>query len=177
MRWFCIFLLFISCQYQKADLPSPKETSSRSYRSLAKIQDFTQQIRAEFPEVSQLSVDDFVQLSPSDGQVFLVDIRPYQERKISTLPGAIDYDTFLGLEEGLSSNDRVVFYCTIGYRSSELAVSHLDLDYNVFNLEGGLLLWAHAGLKFLTPEGEETKTAHVYGPDWNWLPEGYTGTY
>jgi hypothetical protein len=66
----------------------------------------------------------------------------------------------------------VVPYCTIGLRSGIYTRELRGQGFEVRNLAGSALAWAHAGLPFET-EGKATSRVHVFNADWNLLPRGY----
>lgn len=97
----------------------------------------------------------------------LVDVRGFFERRVSMLPGAISQEEFEArLKSGVQS-DRLICYCTIGYRSGryshevrpsaapgrrrrcradQRAVSQLRKQgLDAYNLAGGIIAWTHAG--------------------------------
>ena len=101
----------------------------------------------------------------------LVDVREPHERRVSMLPGAISQQDF----ERDSARYRswvVVPYCTIGVRSGLYTRALRQQGFEARNLAGSALAWAHAGLLF-EADGKPTRRVHVYGADWNLLPQGY----
>jgi sodium/bile acid cotransporter 7 len=66
----------------------------------------------------------------------------------------------------------VISYCTIGYRSGELAQKLQKKDIPVLNLGGGILAWLHAGGK-VYKQGKAVNRVHVYGKKWNLAPSAY----
>lgn len=115
-----------------------------------------------------------------DPRYIFVDVRPNSERLVSHIPGSISLQEFR--EGGISSANPAktfVLYCTIGYRSSQVAQrlkdgSPKDGSLKVVNLRGGLIGWVHSGGQVVDSSGKETKKVHVYGDKWNVLPPGYS---
>jgi len=106
-----------------------------------------------------------------EGRVLLVDVREPHERRVSMLPGAITKEEF----ERNRARYRswvVVPYCTIGLRSGIYTRDLRRQGFEVRNLAGSALAWAHAGLPF-EARGEATRRVHVFNADWNLLPRGY----
>jgi rhodanese-related sulfurtransferase len=115
-----------------------------------------------------------------DPRYIFVDVRPNSERLVSRIPGSLSLQEFR--EGSISSANQAktfVFYCTIGYRSSQVAQrlkdgSLKDGSLKVVNLRGGLIGWVHSGGLVVGANGKETKKFHVYGDKWNVLPPGYS---
>jgi rhodanese-related sulfurtransferase len=108
---------------------------------------------------------------PTERPAVLVDVRELHERRVSMLPGAIAKQDF----ERNSARYRswlVVPYCTIGLRSGLYTRELRCRGFEVRNLAGSALAWAHAGLPF-EARGKATRRVHVFNADWNLLPEGY----
>ena len=126
--------------------------------------------RLLFPGRPDMSVAEW-QARPKDRPAVLVDVREPHERRVSMLPGAITKEDF----ERNSARYRswvVVPYCTIGLRSGIYTRDLRGQGFEVRNLAGSALAWAHAGLPFET-EGKATRRVHVFNADWNLLPRGY----
>jgi rhodanese-related sulfurtransferase len=108
---------------------------------------------------------------PQGRPAVLVDVREPHERRVSMLPGAITKQDF----ERNSPRYRswlVVPYCTIGLRSGIYTRELRSRGFEVRNLAGSALAWAHAGLPF-EAGGKATRQVHVFNADWNLLPVGY----
>ena len=107
----------------------------------------------------------------AENRVVFVDVRDPDEQAVSMLPAALTGAQFLATahEHGEKT---VLCYCTIGYRSGLFVDRHGTGFPNLHNLCGGLLLWLHAGGRVFR-DGSEIRQAHVYGPKWSLLPEGY----
>jgi sodium/bile acid cotransporter 7 len=90
---------------------------------------------------------------------------------VSTLPGAIDKQTFLQNQKRYQAKT-VVAYCTIGYRSGLFAQEMAGLGIRIDNLKGGILAWTLKGGQVFNQNGA-TKRLHVYGPQWDLAPSEY----
>ena len=126
--------------------------------------------RLLFPGQPEISVAEWL-ARPKDRPAVLVDVREPHERRVSMLPGAITKEDF----ERDSARYRswlVVPYCTIGLRSGLYTRELRGRGFEVRNLAGSALAWAHAGLPFET-SGKATRRVHVFNGDWNLLPRGY----
>lgn len=110
----------------------------------------------------------------------LVDVRPREERKVSTIPGAITVDSLDRMPVQVRKGKVVVAFCTIGLRSGRWVEERRAKGENAFNLHGGVLAWAHAGRTFEARDfigSRPTRQVHVYGRRWNLLPDGYQGVW
>lgn len=110
----------------------------------------------------------------------MVDVRTKEERKVSTIPGAITVDSLDRMPAQARKGKVVVAYCTIGLRSGRWVEEMRAKGENAFNLHGGVLAWAHAGRAFEARDflgSRPTRQVHVYGRRWNLLPEGYQGVW
>lgn len=111
-----------------------------------------------------------------DANTVLLDVREEKELKVSTIPGAITKRDFEKNPDAYKTK-KIIVYCTIGYRSAWYAARFNKRGYQMHNLRGSLLLWAHANGPLVNTQGEPTRRLHVYGRDWDLLPTGYQSTY
>ncbi len=138
----------------------------------AAIQVMFDKVKDRYAEVP---VIDRAGVAALEERAVLVDVRPPEERAVSTIAGALDVAAFRALP---ADPERVVVtYCTIGERSGRFARDLRETGIDARNLTGGILEWTFAGGELIDPAGRPTKRAHVYGPRWNLLPEGWTGVY
>ena len=70
----------------------------------------------------------------------------------------------------------IIPYCTIGYRSAIVTDSLIKSGFTAKNLEGSILAWVWSGGNLINPDGP-TQKVHVYGADWDLLPESYQAVY
>lgn len=109
------------------------------------------------------------------GAFLLVDVREAQEYAVSHLPGAVRIAPDASAEEALdvietARNGRpVLFYCSVGVRSSELAERvqrRLGAQgVHTANLKGGIFRWAKQGLPLESAHGP-TRMVHGYDTLW-----------
>ncbi len=127
--------------------------------------------RKAFPGVPEVSAEELAELLRT-GDVVLVDVREDDERRVSTIPGALSKAE---LERDAESyrGRRVVTYCTIGYRSGLYAAELRRRGFDAWNLSGSVLAWTHAGGPLVDEDGRETRRVHVYGAKWNLAADGY----
>lgn len=135
------------------------------------VDEMYQQYQQEaFPTVSTVTAEQLLTWQQSE-QVILVDVRTPEERVISRIPSAITFEEY---QENFATytNDKIVFYCTIGYRSGIETEKAKQRNLEAYNLHGGVLAWSHIGQPFLRDD-RETRDVHVYGKQWNLTPRGY----
>ena len=132
-------------------------------------------VRQEYPGVPVLSPAEVMEAMET-GNLVLVDVRSPEERGVSMLPGAVSRAEFEAalVESGgaVPAGRTVVAYCTIGFRSSAWAKQMADRGVRVFNMEGSILAWTHAGGP-LVANGASTQRLHVYGKRWNLAAPSY----
>ncbi len=159
-------LLLVTCSAWGATT----EPSLDDAAKLRKIEALYDGYRQSFPEVSELTAAQVLQLV-GRMPVVLVDVREEKEQLVSMLPGAIGEKAFSAKPE-LQRGQLVVAYCTISYRSGELARKLRAQGIQMVNLRGGLLAWLHAGGQVMAG-GQPVRRVHVYGEKWNLAPSGY----
>ncbi len=105
----------------------------------------------------------------------IVDARESYERDISYIPDSISKSEFTR-NRSTYKKSKILFYCTIGYRSGMLATSLKNDGFEAYNLKGGILLWIHSGRGLINKSGV-IKSVHVYGKKWNLVPSGWIGIW
>lgn len=122
------------------------------------------EISKQFPSVKQLSTTELASLLQSPNLV-LLDVRQPQEFAISHLPGAqriaplgpTNHSEFDPSQLQLR-NKTVVFYCSVGYRSSQIAevldtaLKELGVSA-VYNLQGGIFAWHNENRALVNQSG------------------------
>ena len=77
-------------------------------------------------------------------------------------------------ELALAKGVKTAFAASFRYGPYILYAKELvEQGVDVANLKGGVLGWAHADGRFVDPQGGRTQRVHVYGQDWDLLPDGY----
>ena len=132
-------------------------------------------IRAKFPTVAHISTDTLQSWrdeSPQRENLLLFDVRAPEEYAVSHLQGARSVsskDEALKVLQGVSSDQRIVLYCSVGYRSSELAQFLMKKGYTeVYNLEGSIFAWANEGRPVYRGK-EWVQVVHPYDKTWGRL--------
>lgn len=132
-------------------------------------------IRGKFPDVAQLSADTlqaWLNRLPKQEDLVLLDVRESEEYAVSHLCGARPSPSkaeALRVLRGVPANRRIVVYCSVGYRSSELAGFLMEKGYRkVYNLEGSIFRWANEGRPVCRGE-ERVRAVHPYDSYWGRL--------
>jgi len=123
-----------------------------------------------FPDVPEVNPAALAQALQEDS-IVLVDTREPKEWEISRISGAITQEEFEARRDEYKDR-KIVAYCTIGYRSGQFAKQLITDGFDASNLSGSILAWAHAGEPLVNDDGE-TNQVHIYGPQWDLLPDGY----
>lgn len=130
-----------------------------------------------YAEVRHLSTDELAGMNPDE--VILFDVRDRSEYDVSRIDGAIrvppsiSASDFIAEHAASLSGKTVVFYCSVGERSSRLAdrvMSHAPETGSVYNLAGGLFKW-HNEYRDVVAEGGETDAIHPFNRKWGRLLE------
>lgn len=102
----------------------------------------------------------------------LLDVRQADEFAISHLPHAQAASTIEAvLATGLSFDDPIVAYCSIGYRSARLAAQLQEAGFTqVYNLEGSIFQWFNEGRQVVA-NGKPVAQVHPYSKAWGLLLE------
>jgi len=97
----------------------------------------------------------------------LIDARPQVEFAVSHLRGAVRMTPDLLAK--LSKDTPIVVYCSVGYRSAELAQRLDSQGYKqVRNLEGSIFEWANEGRPVYSGK-EQVHKVHPYDSEWGRL--------
>jgi rhodanese-related sulfurtransferase len=150
--------------------------AAREPPSLAAMQ---ASVVAEHPRVAQISGVQLAARLARREPVLLIDVREADEYAVSHLVGAqrVDPDlwtrTFLARYGEAARGKTVVFYCSVGVRSSEFAERVQDQLLRkgaaaVANLEGGIFAW-HNAHRALTDAHGATDFVHPYDAHWGKL--------
>lgn len=100
----------------------------------------------------------------------LLDAREIDEYNVSHLPGAlyIGYDEVdLSVLDKLDKGEKLLFYCSIGYRSEKIAEKALEMGFKeVYNLYGSIFEWTNKGYELQSKNSTQTNKVHGY--NWIW---------
>lgn len=132
-------------------------------------------IRSKFPEVNQLSTETLASWLNEPGEIkrpLIIDTRDLEEYEVSHLKGALQASTGEELHKiltGLVPGRRVVLYCSVGYRSSEMARLLLKKGHTqIYNLEGSIFAWANEG-RPVYQRDQKVDIVHPYDKLWGEL--------
>ncbi|KAL8594511.1 hypothetical protein ACOMHN_024956 [Nucella lapillus] len=146
-------------------------------------------IRAKYSKVKDINtqtLQGWLHGPTEDRKVILMDCRDECEYAVSHLAGSQLVDWEHGDPELLLRSvptdkpSTVVCYCSLGYRSSDLAgrlqkflhssgkgkTPGADHSIQVFNLEGSLFKWANEGRPMIDSNGQPTTKCHPYNAVW-----------
>lgn len=129
---------------------------------------FKQKVRDNFPSVRQLSTFELNNmLRAGQTDIVLLDVREKEEFDISHLPGAVWFPPGSDPQKlQIPKSKRVVCYCSVGWRSSEMAEFLEEAGFqDVYNLEGSIFEWANQGRKVVNAQGRSRKV-HPYDSSW-----------
>lgn len=124
--------------------------------------------------VPELSVN---QVPSDSGSVIFLDARDQSEYDVSHIHNAlrIGYDDFdLSRAKGIKRNQKIVVYCSVGYRSEKISQRLIKAGFsNVSNLYGGIFEWVNEGKPVYNIHNETTLNVHAFSISWGvWLVRG-----
>ncbi len=139
-----------------------------------------QAIEREFAEVSHIDGDDLSTLAEQD--IILLDVREPSEYNVSHLKGAVRVDPDMTADDfienfsNVTAGKTVIFYCSVGQRSSSFANRVQDLLMSsgaraAYNLEGGIFQWHNENRLLVNNSAEPTRYVHPYNPIWGRMIE------
>jgi rhodanese-related sulfurtransferase len=132
-------------------------------------------LRKSYPAVAVMGSEELAALKQTGADVVLLDARTDAEFGVSRIPGAQRVDPRMSAKQfqsmfGANVKDKkVVVYCAVGGRSSDLA-SRIDVAAKeagaagVFNLEGGIFRWHNEKRALEGPSGA-TDEVHPFSPN------------
>jgi rhodanese-related sulfurtransferase len=118
-------------------------------------------IKDKFESVKHIDADALGQIR---GDTILFDVREADEFEVSHIEGAIRVTpdisdrAFMQLYAPMIEGKAVVFYCSVGYRSSKLAESVQETlqtsgSKAIYNLEGGIFNWHNERRRLINMKG------------------------
>jgi rhodanese-related sulfurtransferase len=96
----------------------------------------------------------------------VVDVRPEEERRVSSIPGAFNRETFESCIE-MHRTRKILVVCTVGCSSAEYARELRSRDIDAYSLYGGMLAWAAADGDMVDKEGELTRRVALPNGAWS----------
>lgn len=134
-------------------------------------------IALRFAEAKHISTSHFAAWM-SDAQTIspiVLDTRTPEEFAVSHIKGAVLATSEREAKHALQHAERttpIVVYCSVGYRSSAIAVALQKVGYsNVRNLDGGIFTWANEGRSLARGDHalERASKVHPYDSIWGKL--------
>ena len=131
------------------------------------LSEMVQEVHDTFPQVATISTEELAQwlADPHRDPPQLLDVREKEEYSVSHLPGALRVDPEADaavLAATLDPNRPVILYCSVGYRSSALALRlSTAMRQAPRNLAGSIFKWANEGRPLVNTSGQ-TQTVHTY---------------
>lgn len=126
-------------------------------------------VHEKFPDVTHIDTARVQQIIASRPDVQIIDVREPDEYKASHIPGAINVPPDTPDDELLDkvkADAPVIVYCSVGWRSSQLAERLQAAGRaNVSNYAGSIFAWANAEQPLQSGEGT-VKTVHPYDHHW-----------
>lgn len=118
-------------------------------------------------------------LHKNEAEILLFDVRKREEYEMSHLANAIhvepemELQTFMEQYRDQIAQKHLVFYCSVGYRSSKLAIKVEEQALqagakSVVNLRGGIFRWYNEGRQLINQAGP-TQEIHPYDAFWGKL--------
>lgn len=140
-----------------------------------KLSNIHQNIVDDYDNVDHIHAEQLLNLDKDD--VIIFDVREKKEYQVSHLDEAIQVDPSLGPEEFLEQHGEaikgkiVIYYCSVGRRSSKFAsrVNQISQNEN-YNLTGGIFHWRNAEMP-LVDNNSITDVVHPYNLYWGRLVE------
>ncbi len=128
------------------------------------------QMKKRFPDVKTVKTSELAEWTSDNPVPVLLDVRALEEYAVSHLPGALraseDADGQLKAL-GIQKQDRVVVYCSVGYRSALLARKLTQAGWsNVYNLEGSIFAWANEDRPLVNEDAKSIHGAHPFNKKW-----------
>lgn len=131
-------------------------------------------IESEFPAARHITASALAEAinAGSAKAPLLLDIRAPAEYRVSHLSGAVlasDEKAALAALRGHDKRERIVVYCSVGWRSSAVAEALQRAGYrDVRNLNGGIFTWANED-RPLYRDGRRVFVVHPFNRDWGRL--------
>lgn len=137
------------------------------------------QVKQDYAGVAHLSTQALAAALARKDEVLLLDVRESEEYAVSRIPGAVRVDpgvwswSFLRQHAAAAKGKTVVFYCSVGVRSSRLAASvqkalKEEGAMAVYNLDGGIFAWHNEQRRLRDAKGA-TRFVHPFDGHWGRL--------
>jgi rhodanese-related sulfurtransferase len=133
------------------------------------------EIETRFSRIDHISAQALSQMDT--GALMIFDTRPLDEYAVSHIKDARRIDPDMSVADftaryGQDAKDKtLVFYCSVGMRSSQLAEALMDdlpRARNIYNLRGGLFGWHNESRPLVNSAGP-TRAVHPFDKTWGKL--------
>lgn len=103
-------------------------------------------------------------------QFIFIDTREKEEFETSHIANAVwlghDHPEWQNIKH-ISKNQKIVVYCSIGYRSEKMGEKLKKMGYvNVYNMYGSIFEWANRDYPVFS-KGKKTNYIHTYNKNWS----------
>lgn len=145
----------------------------------AALAELERRIERDHPGVAHMPPQALEQrLAARDDGVLVLDVRESAEHAVSRIPGALRVDPSIDSADfqrrfgEMLAGRTVVLYCSVGVRSSRLALRVADVARKggaagVYNLSGGIFAWANQSRPLAVGTGDgPTADVHPYSASW-----------
>lgn len=137
-------------------------------------------VAGQFPDVAHIQPDELAGLDGHGGDgadIIVFDVREPEEFAVSHIAGALQVSPGMGREEFIRrfgkqiEGKTAIFYCSVGYRSSQLA-NRVDTAIRgqgakaSYNLAGGLFNWHNQKKPLVSLANRATQEIHPYNQEW-----------
>lgn len=134
-------------------------------------------IKKKYQNIKHIDSDSLLKLDSKNTLIF--DVRENSEFNVSHIKHSIqiapniDNKEFLKKFSGQLKSKNLVFYCSVGQRSSALASRLRPLlisqgVHEIYNLKGGIFQW-HNEKRPLVQQGQPTRFIHPFSSSWGLL--------
>ena len=128
-----------------------------------RFENYLNELNDEF-QIRQIQPDSLEYIKP-----LLLDIREIDEYKVSHIKNAnyAGYNDFsIDQFESINKDTTIVVYCSVGYRSSEVAQKLIEAGFkDVRNLYGGIFQWINQERE-IVKDSVITDSLHTYNKKW-----------
>jgi rhodanese-related sulfurtransferase len=123
-----------------------------------------------FPTIAQ----DSLETKLGTSRYLILDTREEEEFAVSHIPGALHFgynEPNYELINNIDTSKALVVYCSIGVRSQNIGEELNKRGFQrVYNLYGGIFLWADQFRPLERSDGEPTEKVHGYNKFWGrWI--------
>ena len=144
-----------------------------------KLDTLAAELQSSYPNIGHLSTAQLSQWNADARDLVLIDVREEGEYAVSHIDGALRIDPKASASEvakhigSIASGKDVIFYCSVGVRSSQLADRAKDALQamgagDIYNVSGGIFAW-HNEKRALMNDTGETQMVHPYDRTWGKL--------